>query len=1008
MALQKRIGQIGLILIAAWLALDLFSHLVAEILWFGEVGYVSVFRRRLVTQIILGLTGFSVTAAFLMANLRLTHRNRHPTRANAASESSIAYFAPLPPPKSYALGFRWLLFLVLISALVLGLALIYYGQVFIEYWHPDLTQPLVIPVPPNRFGIEALHNAFQKSGAIQLVGLLGTVFCLIVYPAITSRVIVLLLSLGFGLVLSSHWADVLQFLHPISFDQTENVFKLDISFYIFTLPIGYLLEFWLFGLTLVGFLSCTLCYLLSGGSLSQGRFIGFSQSQQRHLHGLSGLLMLSLGLSSWIGRYKLLYSQRGVVFGAGYTDIHVQSPAYIIICFISVAIALFLFWQAFFSVNSIRPYIDKALMRLGLMRPSSHLSGQAKLFADSYSLRAIFTWYLALAFVTIWAIPAAVQRFVVQPNELAQETPYIEQNIAFTQKAFSLDNIELQTFDPANELTYEDIQNNELTIRNIRLWDIRPLLQTNRQLQQIRPYYAFSDADVDRYTLLKQPEIRAGNSRTEKQQVLISARELDYRTVPAEAQTWINKHLVYTHGYGFTMSPVNTVAEGGLPEYFIREIGPSPRLEPDSLLEVSPEVQDSIPIGRPGIYYGELTRTNIMTETSVRELDYPLGNDNIYNIYDGEGGVVIGRGWKRFLFASYLHNWQMVFTRNFLPDTKLLFRRNILERVKTIAPFLRYDSDPYLVAADGNLIPQGPGNDSSYLYWILDAYTTSNRHPYSDPGETGLNYIRNSVKVVIDAFNGSVQFYYLETPEPDPIINSWRQIFPDLFKPVGQMPQPIRVHIRYPSDLFRFQSDRLLIYHMDDARVFYNREDQWRIPSEIYAGEQQPVEPYYLITKLPTETSEEFILLQPFTPVSRINLIAWFAGRSDGEQYGKLILYRFPKQRLVFGPEQVEALINQKPEISEQISLWNRQGSQVTQGNLLVIPIEQSLLYVEPLYLEASENSLPTLARVIVSYGNQIVMRETLEEAIEAVFEADPIGTDSAPAITPDLITPLQ
>ncbi|NJO72183.1 MAG: COG1615 family transporter, partial [Oscillatoriales cyanobacterium RM1_1_9] len=433
------------------------------------------------------------------------------------------------------------------------------------------------------------------------------------------------------------------------------------------------------------------------------------------------------------------------------------------------------------------------------------------------------------------------------------------------------------------------------------------------------------------------------------------------------------------------------------------EIGADPRLEPDSVLEVSPRVRDSIPIGRPRIYYGELTDTNVMTSTRVQELDYPLGNDNVYNVYDGAGGIVMGQGWKRFLFANRLRNWQMVFTRNFSPETKLLFRRNIMERVKTIAPFLQYDSDPYLVSANANLDQAGTtASQETYLYWILDAYTTSDRYPYSDPGKTGVNYIRNSVKVVVDAYNGSIKFYYLEIPEVDPIITSWRAVFPELFQSIETMPESLRVHIRYPVDLFKVQADRLLVYHMDDPRVFYNREDQWRIPREIYGTESQAVEPYYLIIKLPGAPEEEFIILQPFTPTSRINLIAWLAARSDGEQYGKLLLYRFPKQRLVFGPEQIEALINQKPEISEQISLWNRQGSRAVQGNLLVIPIENSLLYVEPIYLEATENSLPTLARVVVAYNDRIVMRASLQEALRDVFQVEPTTIPVVAPVPPE------
>ena len=579
----------------------------------------------------------------------------------------------------------------------------------------------------------------------------------------------------------------------------------------------------------------------------------------------------------------------------------------------------------------------------------------------------------------------AVQRFAVQPNELAKERPYIERSIAKTREAFNLTAIETQTFNPQNDLTLEALQQNALTIRNIRLWDTRPLLQTNRQLQQIRPYYTFFDADIDRYTLLSEQSTR----ETEKQQVLIAARELDYNTVPPDAKTWINEHLTYTHGYGFTLSPVNRVAPGGLPDYFVRDIGvEAPRQGNGNLRLSSQQIRDSIPIENPRLYYGESANTHVMTATKVPEFDYPSGNENAYNTYDGRGGINIAAFWRRLLFANYLGDWQMLLTSDFTEQTKLLFRRNINERIRAIAPFLRYDQDPYLVVAD---VKANQGGTPSHLFWIVDAYTTSDRYPYSDPGSLGFNYIRNSVKVVIDAYNGSVKFYVSDAS--DPIIQSWTAIFPSLFSPIATLPSSLRGHIRYPIDLFNSQAERLIAYHMTDPQVFYNREDQWQVPNEVYGNKTQPVEPYYLITKLPTAESEEFILLLPYTPNQRTNLIAWLAARSDGENYGKLLLYNFPKQELVFGTEQIEARINQDPVISQQISLWNRAGSRAIQGNLLVIPIQKSLLYVEPLYLEAEQNSLPTLVRVIVAYENRIAMAATLDEALRAIFQPTPPKT---------------
>ena len=996
------ITRILLFFISCFLILDSSTKVIAEWLWFDEVGYLSVFGQRLLTQTLLWLVTAAITAIFLGGNWIVANRYKYPTQTIEKAREKLPFFDALPVKQPVALSFKPLIIFTLGLGLLLSLILVYYGQIFLNYWRPDLNQPLILPLIPEQFEADSILNILQHlpNSYSLIVVFITIILATIIQPQLSQLLTIFFLSLGFGLVLASHWGDIILSLHPTEFNLQEDLFNNDLSLYIFILPIGHLLEFWLFGIFATCLIGCTLVYLLSGNSFSQGYFPGFSQPQQRHLHGLAGLLMLSLALKHLIDRYELLYSKQGVVFGAGYTDVNVQSPVYLLLFYLTIGIAFFLFWQAFFSVKAIRPYVEISLRTLRLRRKKRLNRPRVKLFADSYSLRAILAWYITIVFAAGWLLPSIVQRLVVQPNEIAREIPYIERSIQFTRNAFGLESITAETFAPQGELTYNDIQNNNLTIKNIRLWDERPLLKTNRQLQQIRPYYEFNKADIDRYTLLKEPQEQTANNRTEKQQVLITARELNYQSVPEEAQTWVNKHLVYTHGYGFTLSPVNRVGEGGLPQYFVKNIGASRQLNPESTLEVAPRVQDSIPIGNPRIYYGELTNTNVMTSATVDELDYPLGDENVYNTYDGTGGIVISSPWRRFVFANYLRNWRMIFTRNFTADTKILFRRNIIQRVKAIAPFLRYDSDPYLVVAKGDsksFDPSQQASEPNYLYWILDAYTTSANYPYSDPEGGSFNYIRNSVKVVIDAYNGSVQFYYLDQLQ-DPMITSWKKIFPNLFQSIEKMPPSLYAHIRYPLDLFRVQSERLLTYHMDDPRVFYNREDQWRVPTEIYGNEQLPIEPYYITMRLPGEESEEFILLQPFTPASRINLIAWLAARSDAQQYGKLLLYQFPKERLVFGPEQVEALINQKPEISEQISLWNRQGSRVIQGNLLVIPIKQSLLYVEPIYLEATENSLPTLARVIVSYENKIVMRPSLQEALQAVFQAEPI---ESPLIIP-------
>jgi len=995
---NRRIYQVILLLAGLWLVVDLASRLVAEILWFQEVGYLQVLLLRLKTQGLLGIIPTAISAVFLMGNLTLARRLQHPFEETQAPISEALFASvnlekigknyQIPPVKSQ-ITFTWILLAVFGLSSIAILTIIYCGYLAansLTYFGTSGN----LPALPVQFGIELIQQMMVQlfSNWWQLGLLLGTILALAIKPEFGLWTIALLLSLAIGLIASSRWIEILQYFHAVNFNTTDPLFNQNISFYVFVFPILELLSFWLTVVFLYGLVSGTLTYLLSGNSLSQGRFLGFSRSQQRHLYGLGGAFMLATALLYWLARYALLYSRGDVTYGANYADVTVRLPVYGFLSILAGAIALLMLYQ-FWQFKTPNKLIKKIILA-----------------------------WLILSFVGGWLLPQIVQQLLVRPNEIAREQPYIKRSIAFTQEAFDLKKIEIKTFDPAGKLTYKDLENNQLTVSNIRLWDKRPLLETNRQLQQIRPYYTFPDADIDRYTIKKKT---AKKGETESQQVFLAARELDYTAVAPEAQTWVNEHLVYTHGYGFTLSPVNTVGVGGLPDYFVKDIGVPAETGETALDITSDRIRVSIPIGYPRIYYGAITDTNVMTPTQVNEFDYPSGEENVYNNYSGRGGIAIGSLWRRWLFANYLKNWQMALTRNFTPETKLLYRRNINQRVRAIAPFLRYDSDPYLVVANANLTKDDieknndkngkkfqlsssktNNNPPNYLYWIIDAYTASDRYPYSDPGQNEFNYIRNSVKVVIDAYHGSVDFY-VANPS-DPIINSWVQIFPGLFKPLDKMPPAIRKHIRYPVDLLNVQSERLLTYHMEDPQVFYNREDLWRVPKEIYGSEQQPVAPYYLITKLPTETSEEFILLLPFTPVGRNNLIAWIAGRSDDQNYGKLLLYQFPKQRLVYGPEQIEALINQDPVISEQISLWNRQGSKAIQGNLLVIPIEQSLLYVEPLYLEAERNSLPTLVRVIVAYENRIVMAENLDLALKALFQEK---STNKPAIIRSVESPV-
>ncbi|MCD8489916.1 MAG: UPF0182 family protein [Desertifilum sp.] len=984
----KRYGwKLFVLLFGAWAIFDVGSYLLAESLWFNELGYLQAFGLRIFTQGAIWAIALCASGGFLLANLVLANLLQY---RKSPIADLIEKTDDLP-----GMGLRLLVLATGGVSLAVTLIVFHYGKIAIALWNPAQLLEVVPDSLPSRIRPESIVQYFSQFPENLALFSLFVVLTIALTSAceFTLKAIAIALSIGFGFTLSAYWHLVLQYFHPTAFGNTDPVFGREVSFYVFTLPVLHLLEFWLGGLTLFTLFAILTQYLLSGDSLRHGRFPGFSLGQTRHLYALSACVMVTITFTLWLSRYELLYSARGVVYGASYTDVNVQLPTTTVLSVIAGAISVFLFWEALSgSVSQFRD-VRKRPFPQNLLPPIA-----------IFNLFQGLILFVAIAFLANYVLPTAVQRLIVQPNELARETPFLERSILFTRAAFDLNNIDVETFVPDNTLTFADLQENDLTIRNIRLWDTRPLLQTNRQLQQIRLYYRFEDADIDRYTFLADPP-----NESEQQQVILAARELDFAEVPERAQTWINEHLVYTHGYGFTMSPVNTVGPAGLPEYYVRDIGvDTPENGQGGLTVSSEQVRNSIPIGQPRIYYGELTNTNVMAPTRVPELDYPSGDENVYNTYDGTGGVPMGNFWRRALFAKYLKNWQILFTRNFTPQTRVLFRRNIQQRVRTLAPFLNFDRDPYLAIADADLTDNPEQEDNeNHVYWIIDAYTTSDRYPYSDPGEQPFNYIRNSVKVVVDAYNGNVRFFVAEPR--DPIIRTLASIFPAMFDPLNEMPAELRSHIRYPIDFFTIQSNQLLIYHMTDPQVFYNREDQWRVPVEIYGGQPQQVESYYLIMRLPNEDAEEFIILHPFTPASRNNLIAWLAGRSDGEQYGRLLLYQFPKQQLVYGPEQIEARINQDPEISQQISLWNRQGSRAIQGNLLVIPIENSLLYVEPLYLEAEQNSLPTLVRVIVAYENQIVMAETLEQALDAIFQ--PTGTTPAPTIIRPLeeetITPL-
>jgi len=558
---------------------------------------------------------------------------------------------------------------------------------------------------------------------------------------------------------------------------------------------------------------------------------------------------------------------------------------------------------------------------------------------------------VAVHLLGLTAYPALLQRFRVTPNEIEAERPFIERTIKFTRLAFGLDKIETKEFPADEQLTAADLKRNQSTIDNIRLWDHRPLLTTYAQLQEIRPYYKFVDVDNDRYTI-------DGIYR----QVMLSVRELSHRHL--QSQNWINEHLTFTHGHGIVLGPVNQVTSSGQPEFFIKDI--------------PPQATSSLKITRPEIYFGELANDYVLVRTKSQELDYPAGDQNIYTTYKGTGGVAIGSWWRKLVFAANYASMRILLSQDLTEESRILYHQQIQERVKKILPFIAFDRDAYIVIAEGGR-----------LFWIIDGYTNSDRFPYSEPlSRQGTNYVRNSVKAVVDAYNGTVDLY-LSDPT-DPIIQSFAKAFPNVFKPLDAMPEDLRTHVRYPQDLFTIQAHVYATYHMQDPQVFFNKEDLLSIPRRTIDGRESEMEAYHTIMRLPGEEKEEFILLLPFTPNKRDNMRSWLAARSDGKNYGKVTALEFPKAKLVYGPKQIDARIDQDTTISQQLTLWSQRGSQVLRGSLLAIPIEKSLLYVQPIYLAAEQGSLPELKRVVVAFGDRIAMEETLEQALQRIFGGAP------------------
>ncbi|MPW27341.1 UPF0182 family protein [Alkalibaculum sp. M08DMB] len=754
----------------------------------------------------------------------------------------------------------------------------------------------------------------------------------------TSNKIVLMISLILSIFITvistnSLWYRALEFLNSSSFNQTDPLFNKDISFYIFKLPLleqvySTLISV-LFILVISTIIYTSYLYLsntsradfIQDGKLNINELIkNFGALEGKLIGVFIGIFFILMSFSYYIRTFSLLYSNAGISFGASYTDVNVTLPLYRILMVVSII--------------------------LGVYAIICGLTQKIKRIIIAPIVLVVFS--LVGGLVTI-----GVDNLIVTPNQFLKEEQYLVRNIEHTQLAYGIDSVVEEEFNFNQNITIEDIEENELTIKNIPINDYRPTLDMYNSIQGFRIYYEFNDVDIDRYYI-----------DGEYTQVFISAREMNNTKLEENARTWINTHLKYTHGFGVAVSPINTVNESGQPALVVKDIPPKTDVE---------ELQ----VTQPRIYYGESTDTYAITNGMTMEFDYPEGSDNAENYYDGTGGIQMNM-LNRLAFALYHAEPKIMLSSDLTSDSKMHIKRNIIERVNTIAPFLAYDDDPYITIADGK------------LYWIMDAFTISERYPYSQPysRDESFNYIRNSVKVVIDAFNGDVTFYQVD--ENEPITNVYNKIYPDMFTPIDEMPESIRSHIRYSQKMFDIQSNIYRTYHMTNPRVFYNKEDQWEVATQIYGQnkEVENVESAYLIMKQPDSDEEQFVLMVPYTPRQKDNMVGWMAAMNDGEDYGKIVVYKFPKQTLAYGPMQIEQRIDQDTLISPQLTLLGQQGSEVSRGNMLTIPINNSILYVEPVYIGASgtERSIPEVKKVIVSHNNRIVMEDDLSTALEKIF----------------------
>ena len=746
------------------------------------------------------------------------------------------------------------------------------------------------------------------------------------------RLIALAVSLAIavatGGAMAGDWPTLALFWYaPRTTGIVDPIFAKPLNFFLFALPAWQLLADWLLTLSVITCVLAAFFVLITGGARAlTGRL---SRSVALPWRGFSitfAFLLLILAMRVYLGRFERLLDDHTIFGGVTYTDAHVTLTGMLVVC------AALVLGAVVAAVNAVR--VPRGRWLLAAILPA------------------------AVCYVAVQGIGWYVSSFIVKPNELVREKPYIVYNTDLTRQAYGLNRVSQREFPAETTVEAADPLNNQATLQNIRLWDWHALQDTLRQIQEIRTYYDFPDIDIDRYEI-------DGTTR----EVMLATRELSVDKLPESSRNWINEKLIYTHGYGITMNPVNGFTPEGLPTLIL------------SNMPVQSTVR-SLTVTRPEIYFGEMTNTNVYVKTQQKEFNYPQGQTNNLTSYEGNGGILLGGFLRRMIVALDQNDLaKLPFSDDVNKNSRLLMRRNIRDRVSALAPFLTYDPDAYIVL----------GEDGR-LSWIMDAFTISDSYPYSTHYRLDnnlINYMRNSVKVVIDAYDGTTTFYVFDTD--DPIIAAYRRIFPTLFKDASTMPAGLRKHVRYPEMLLKLQAEVYGLYHMTDPEAFYNREDLWTVATEVGLGEggqqtTQAMQPNFVLMKLPGETGEEFVEILPFTPANRNNLIGWIAGRSDGGQYGTSVVYNFPKTKLVDGPLQIEARIDQNAQLSGQLTLWNQQGSHVRRGALLVIPIGRALLYAEPIYLQAERSPMPELRLVVLALQDRLAYGPTFESALASLF----------------------